>query len=91
MVAPHASGAVIAVSTATKAFAAKDVRERIDAQGFTLPLGTLKAFAAHIAVESKRWEGVIGGAGLGCDAGQRLPNRGYRGPSELGQGIDLAD
>ena len=44
---------------ATKAFTAKDVQDRFDAQGFTLPLGTPEAFAAHIATESKRWGEVI--------------------------------
>jgi tripartite-type tricarboxylate transporter receptor subunit TctC len=44
---------------AIKAFTAKDVRERYAAQGFTLPLGTPEAFAAHIATESKRWGEVI--------------------------------
>jgi len=44
---------------ATKAFTAKDVQDRFDAQGFTLPLGTPEAFAAHIAAESKRWGEVI--------------------------------
>ena len=44
---------------ATRAFTAKDVRERFDAQGFTLPLGTPEAFAAHIATESQRWGEVI--------------------------------
>lgn len=44
---------------ATKAFTAKDVQARYDAQGFTLPLGAPEAFAAHIATESKRWGEVI--------------------------------
>jgi tripartite-type tricarboxylate transporter receptor subunit TctC len=44
---------------ATRAFTAKDVRDRFDAQGFTLPLGTPEAFAAHIATESQRWGEVI--------------------------------
>jgi tripartite-type tricarboxylate transporter receptor subunit TctC len=44
---------------ATRAFTASDVRARFDAQGFTLPLGTPEAFAAHIAAESKRWGEVI--------------------------------
>ena len=44
---------------AAKAFTAKDVQDRFDAQGFTLPLGTPEAFAAHIATESKRWGEVI--------------------------------
>ncbi|MBX9775808.1 MAG: tripartite tricarboxylate transporter substrate binding protein [Xanthobacteraceae bacterium] len=42
---------------AAKAFTAKDVQQRFAAQGFTLPLGTPEAFAAHIAMESKRWGG----------------------------------
>ena len=44
---------------ATKAFTAKDVQDRFDAQAFILPLGTPEAFAAHIATESKRWGEVI--------------------------------
>lgn len=44
---------------ATRAFTAKDVQDRFDAQAFTLPLGTPEAFAAHIATESKRWGEVI--------------------------------
>jgi tripartite-type tricarboxylate transporter receptor subunit TctC len=44
---------------AIKAFTAKDVQERYAKQGFTLPLGTPEAFAAHIATESKRWGEVI--------------------------------
>jgi tripartite-type tricarboxylate transporter receptor subunit TctC len=49
---------------ATKAFTAKDVQQRFDAQGFTLPLGTPEAFAAHIATESKRWGEVIRRGGI---------------------------
>jgi tripartite-type tricarboxylate transporter receptor subunit TctC len=44
---------------ATRAFTAKDVQDRFDAQAFTLPLGSPEAFAAHIATESKRWGEVI--------------------------------
>ncbi len=44
---------------AVKAFTAKDVQERFGKQGFSLPLGTPEAFAAHIAAESKRWGEVI--------------------------------
>jgi tripartite-type tricarboxylate transporter receptor subunit TctC len=44
---------------ANRAFTAKDVQDRFDAQAFTLPLGTPEAFTAHIATESKRWGEVV--------------------------------
>ena len=44
---------------AHKAFAASDVDERLGKQGLRLPLGTPEEFAALIAADSARWDGVI--------------------------------
>ena len=49
---------------ATKAFSAPDMRERLVAQGLTLPLGSPEDFSRHIAAETKRWGAVIIAAGI---------------------------
>ncbi len=47
-----------------KAFSAPDVRDRLIAQGLTLPLGSPDDFSRHIAAETKRWGDVIRTAGI---------------------------
>jgi tripartite-type tricarboxylate transporter receptor subunit TctC len=42
-----------------KVFSAADIRNRLESQGLTLPLGTPEDFAAHVAAETKRWGEVI--------------------------------
>ena len=49
---------------ATKAFSAPDMRERLTAQGLTLPLGSPEDFSRHIAAETRRWGDVISAAGI---------------------------
>jgi tripartite-type tricarboxylate transporter receptor subunit TctC len=44
---------------ARKAFTSGDLKARLEAQGFTLPLGSPEDFAKHIAAETIRWGGVI--------------------------------
>lgn len=45
-------------------FSAPDVRELFVTQGMTLPLGTPEEFAAHIAMETRRWGEIIRRAGI---------------------------
>jgi tripartite-type tricarboxylate transporter receptor subunit TctC len=49
---------------ATKAFSAPDMRDRLMAQGLTLPLGSPEDFSRHIAAETKRWGDVIRAANI---------------------------
>jgi tripartite-type tricarboxylate transporter receptor subunit TctC len=49
---------------ATKAFSAPDTRDRLTAQGLTLPLGSPEDFSRHIAAETKRWGDVIRAANI---------------------------
>ena len=44
---------------AKKAFSAPDLKNRLESQGLTLPLGTPEEFGEHVAAETKRWGEVI--------------------------------
>jgi tripartite-type tricarboxylate transporter receptor subunit TctC len=44
---------------AHKAFSAPDLKNRLEAQGLTLPLGTPEEFGRHVAAETQRWGEVI--------------------------------
>ena len=44
---------------ARKAFSAPDVKQRLEVQGLTLPLGTPEEFGRHVEAETKRWGEVI--------------------------------
>lgn len=44
---------------ARKAFSASDLKQRLEVQGLTLPLGSPEDFGRHVAAETKRWGEVI--------------------------------
>jgi tripartite-type tricarboxylate transporter receptor subunit TctC len=44
---------------ANKAFSSPELKARLEAQGYTLPLGTPEAFGRYVAAETKRWGEVI--------------------------------
>lgn len=55
------------VAETRKAFAAPEVRARLEAQGALLPLGGSAAFAAHVAAERERWGEVTRKGGIKLD------------------------
>jgi tripartite-type tricarboxylate transporter receptor subunit TctC len=44
---------------ANKAFSSPELKARLEAQGYTLPLGTPEAFGRYVAAETRRWGEVI--------------------------------